>query len=170
MRREIASVLQGNGCRALTEHPGRARRRLRAGASLSSSRVLPCRSGTVSPSNAGAPAAAAVLVRAAAGTASASVEPTGPPTRFSKAGWIYRMSCPIQLAKLGFCPLVAASNFSLPAFEVGLEKARSGPDAHPSPRGQRAKKPRGPGHRYPPQLPGTHAFPDHILPFSIRIF
>lgn len=116
---------------ALTEHPGRARRRLRVGASFSSSRVLPCRSRTVSPSNAGAAAAARWRGR----RQGLLLRPPPPsqrePLPVSGAGWLASMSCPVQPApNQAFVPSRLLRNFSLPALEVG-GSGRLFPDLRP---------------------------------------
>lgn len=153
----------------MTEHPGRARRRLRVGASFSSSRVLPCRSGTVSPSNAGAAAAAARW----RGRRRGLLRP--PPSQqeplpVSGAGWLcFNVLSSSAGPKSGFCSLEAASELFPPCIgSGGLGKALPGPQAHPLPLGQRTKLPCR-GRPPPPQLPRTLAFPKHRLPFSVRV-
>lgn len=44
------------------------------------------------------------------------------PRPVSRAGWVYWMSCPVELVKTGFCPLWLLLNFSLPALDVGIWK------------------------------------------------
>lgn len=98
------------------------------------------------------------------GATSASVEPAGAPTLFqSGLGLLNVLSC--WTGKIGLCPLAAASELFPPCIGSGVwKKARSGPQAHPLPLGQRTPEPGVPAST---SAYGNPRFP-HFPPCSFR--